>query len=203
MFFAVCFIFSWAIYHRPKNHSLTLAKRNLINSQKGQQSFSEHPVSDEEASAMLDIIEAITKCRRAYGPLTKRALYLAIAAVALLFAVFSPNSIWMRLGIILVLLIILTLLVYAALKPLRSNQRSDKALTASFEAWAKEHPELTEKRPKADSKASSASQRGYVSSIPATTYPTQSSDVTSSTSPRHDASTTSDDNWNGPQQPWQ
>lgn len=169
MIFAVLFIVSWAIYHRPKDHSLTLAKRNLSKRRQGEDLFSEHAVSEEEASAVLEVIDVITKCRRAYGTLVKRALYLGIVGIALLFAVFAPNPVWVRLGIVLAIIVIVLLMVYVAFKPLRKIRNTDKELTARFEAWADAHPELSEKAPKAGRSWQSPAQ-SYVPSDSSVSY---------------------------------
>jgi uncharacterized membrane protein len=202
MFFAVCFIISWAIYHRPKYHSLSVTKRNLVNSQQGQQSFSQHPITDEESSAILEVIEVLTKCRRAYGPLTKRVLYLSIAIVALFVAVFSPNSIWVRLGLIAAVIVLSLLLIFAAIKPLRAIHRTDKDLTVRFENWANEHPEFSEKPSKANKHRQSVSP-SYESSITTPTYPSQLSHKNDTQSSPLGPTVANNHDDNAAQQPWQ
>ncbi|WP_416174470.1 MAG: hypothetical protein ACFWT0_08045 [Bifidobacterium crudilactis] len=164
MIFAVLFIFSWAIYHRPKYHSLTVTKRNLTRDTAGQMSFSQHPVDDDEAKAVLEIVDALITCRRSYGPLTKRALYLSIVAVALFCIMFNPYPVWMRIGVGFAVVVVVLLLVFAALKPLRNAFRTNKSLTVHFEEWAKEHPEYSEKAPK--SRHQDETAQSYISSEP-------------------------------------
>jgi uncharacterized membrane protein len=165
MIFAVLFIFSWAIYHRPKYHSLTVTKRNLTRDAAGQMSFSQHPVDDDEAKAVLEIVDALITCRRSYGPLTKRALYLSIVAVALFCVMFNPYPVWMRVGVGFAVVVVVLLLVFAALKPLRNAFRTNKLLTVHFEEWAKDHPEYSEKAPKSRRRQDETAQ-SYISSEP-------------------------------------
>lgn len=144
-FVAIILIVRWGLEHRPK-HSPTVALRNLQHDDSPTAAATDgKSLTDEQREGVIRLIGAMNANTSALGTAIKRGIYLLPVTAGTGIACLAPNPLGTRMLLIALALIFTLLLVFAVARPIIIAARANKQLSARFERWAQEHPELSEK----------------------------------------------------------